>query len=702
MTPETRQKSSFALRLIRRVLLFFLLPLCLLTGSAFLYLRHRYPPEKIREELAAALTRRSGFSVTVGEVDYTWTGHIRIAHLCLRNAQMKDTRCTIDAHQLELDVSLFALLQRRTELRSVRIQDLKVQLFEEVREDVGKKNRVVLRSFDRATSAQPVTNDANGSTALLAALEISQGELVRDMPLAPLPRGRSRFALQYRGGQNATLTTRIFFDNGGEASIAFSGEGNLPAIATAIMKSRDLPTASLSGKVTCTHCPLDSIDRRLTSVSGGAGFTLNDQKLLVETQAATIGIVALPGADFSLNAKLPLQLKDFTVSDASGTLNRPGLAIQFAHLNTGMHGTRADFQLNADLAALNQPGLSGRLTGQGRIDQGKAAADLSITAFSLAAGRGMTITSAAFKAKALGEILSVARQPFALNGQAFTATLTVARSAGIQKVNGTLDFPELDLSPAAPEAQGSGNAAARRAVDITVRLKAGQFRYGKWRLAALAGNVTYNQQGLDIDEAEAVFAKGQIRFAYKRPLSGAQKLRFEAQGLQAQALSESLELPAKIYGPLNASANFSFEGDNMEAFRRSASGSLTMSLGRGKVKDSFVQKGVLTGPLHKLEEKFADIEFASANLDARFVTGVMTIKKLHFDAEEWNVLFKAEADATGKGRAALDFRFRQSFVENAANPLHLGISSRKDGDFYDLPFACRGNVFSAACYKQNW
>ncbi|HRP70118.1 MAG TPA: hypothetical protein PLY93_11350, partial [Turneriella sp.] len=62
----------------------------------------------------------------------------------------------------------------------------------------------------------------------------------------------------------------------------------------------------------------------------------------------------------------------------------------------------------------------------------------------------------------------------------------------------------------------------------------------------------------------------------------------------------------------------------------------------------------------------------------------------------------AEANRAGEGKAALEFKFRPSFVENVANPLLLGIENRKEGEFHDLPFACRGNVFSGNCYKQNW
>jgi AsmA protein len=151
-----------------------------------------------------------------------------------------------------------------------------------------------------------------------------------------------------------------------------------------------------------------------------------------------------------------------------------------------------------------------------------------------------------------------------------------------------------------------------------------------------------------------------------------------------------------------AAERLSFTGNSLDSLLQTGNGQMSLRLGRGKIRDSFLQKGVLSGPLHKLEEKFSDIEFASAQAELRLNPNKIQVQKFYFDAEEWHVTYRAEADAQWQGKAALTLRFRSSFVENVANPLHLGISDRQDGDFYDLPFACRGAVLSGDCYKKNW
>jgi hypothetical protein len=160
-----------------------------------------------------------------------------------------------------------------------------------------------------------------------------------------------------------------------------------------------------------------------------------------------------------------------------------------------------------------------------------------------------------------------------------------------------------------------------------------------------------------------------------------------------------LSLKARIFGEVNLDATLSATG---AIEQQNLTGPVSFRIGRGKIKDSFLQKGILTGPLHKLEDKFSDIEFVSGMADLTLNHGAISIRKLYFDADEWSISLRAEADKDLQGKAALDFRFRESFIANVANPLHLGIEGRKEGEYYELPFACRGNIASGSCYQQNW
>lgn len=677
--------------------------------ATLLYLRKNFPPEKIRSELEAQLTRRSGFDVHITEVDFTWSGRVKIGSICARNAEMKSERCFMLAERITLEVEILPLLSKKLEIKAVRVAALALHLFEEV--SVAKGGlKTVLHSWDaKKTVAAEPAQGPDSSSLSVAQVSIESGELVRDVALPLLPPGRTRFTLGYRAGRPSLLESTVFFPQQGEAKLILQTEAvNFTAAMLQLVRKRQWgEKAPLDGRLQCKACPLDTLDARLKMLTGNVQLNLAGSALSAESKDAQLSLSAPVSGEFQLTAKIPLQLSDFSVLGAEVSLAKPGLAVTLHQLNrqqaTGMN---ANFTLAAELSALAAgTGISGHLNGGGQILRSVPSGTFTVTGFSYPLRPKLVVSSPRFNAAISGETTAIREQAFKLNDSPFTASLNLLRAGNSTKLSGTVAFPSLDIS-ALTEADGekpqTANAGSGSKADIALRLSVGELRAGKWRLNQFKGDLAINTAGLKIENASAGLAQGRLQFNYRRERDGQQSLQLQAQGLKSQVISENLSLPGTVYGILNTTAALRFSGESAENIRRTLSGTLNADLGRGKIKNSFLQKGILTGPLHKLEDKFSDIEFASGSIDARFSTGAIEIKKLWFDAEEWNAQLRAEANLEGQGKAALNFRFRSSFVENAANPLHLGIGSRKEGDFYDLPFACRGNVFSGACYKQNW
>lgn len=677
--------------------------------ATLFYLRKTFPPEKIQQELEVQLSRRSGFAVKITGLDFTWTGRVKIGSICARNTEMKSERCFVRAENLTLEVGLLPLLSKRLEIKAVRIASLAIHLFEEATLDKGGL-KTVLHSWDtkKAAVAEPVqVNDTSAFS--IAEVAVEKGEFVRDVVLPPLPAGQTRFSLSYRAGRPVLFESTVFFAQQGEAKLSLTTETNnfAAALLQLARKRQWSPDSALNGKLQCKGCPLDAVDHRFKILTGNVQLHLQGSDLLLESKDVILSLSSPVSGEFQTTAKLPVQLADFSLLNADVALAKPGLSLSLNKLSRQpATGLSADFALNAELSALGAgSGISGHLNGGGQLRRSVPAGTFTVTGFSYPVRSKLVVSSARFIAGLTGDTVSVKDQAFRLNESPFTASLNILRGAAGTRLSGSVDFPLLDITAlTAPEGepnQASG-AAGTGSPNITLRLSVSELRTGKWKIAQFRGDLVQNATGMQLENAGGIVAGGRLQFNYRRPGQGAQSLRLQAQALKAQTISENLALPGTVYGTLNTSANLQFTGSSTEDIRRSLTGSLTADLGRGKIKNSFLQKGILTGPLHKLEDKFSDIEFASGSIDARFSAGAIEIKKLWFDAEEWNAQLRAEADAEGQGKAALSFRFRSSFVENAANPLHLGIGSRKEGDFYDLPFACRGNVFSGACYKQNW
>jgi len=180
------------------------------------------------------------------------------------------------------------------------------------------------------------------------------------------------------------------------------------------------------------------------------------------------------------------------------------------------------------------------------------------------------------------------------------------------------------------------------------------------------------------------------------------KLKASLNQLKLAEVSNFLKFQAQAHGTLNGRAQLETSGKNIEEYKSKLSGELRADVGRGKIKNSFFQKGILSGPLYKIEEKLIDVEFKELQIELGFVPGKIALRKVFFDAEEWQVKLRAESDWNYQGKSALDIHFNTTFIENIANPAMLGIADRLDGSVYHLPFGCRGNVLSGSCYQKNW
>ncbi|HRP70025.1 MAG TPA: AsmA-like C-terminal region-containing protein, partial [Turneriella sp.] len=167
----------------------------------------------------------------------------------------------------------------------------------------------------------------------------------------------------------------------------------------------------------------------------------------------------------------------------------------------------------------------------------------------------------------------------------------------------------------------------------------------KWPIENLSLRLGATSSTLSVENLSMVLARGTINATYiLNRQTKVQNLKLSASHIKAQDLSALFSLKTTVFGNVTAAGQLSFAGFNAESIGKSLSGNLSLQIGRGKIKDSFFQKGIFTGPLYKLEQKFSDIEFASGTADVLFSQGNIHARKVFFDAEEWNVKLRAEAN----------------------------------------------------------
>jgi hypothetical protein len=347
---------------------------------------------------------------------------------------------------------------------------------------------------------------------------------------------------------------------------------------------------------------------------------------------------------------------------------------------------------------------------QAKLRNRLLSASFSLKKFAATSAR-LTVTAERLYGTLSGSRIAVMKQKVVLSGNPAEVTLEAETGSRPVSLRGSVVFGELNLDALMASGKSAGasqgppqhaTGSSSAPVKASIQLSASAMHLGKLRTGPLRAQVYSDGNTTEVSSWQVDFGQGRMNGSYKRLADGKQDLAFRVAAVKAQNLNALLGFKATVYGTIDADGRLSFTGNSLDSLLQTGNGQMSLRLGRGKIRDSFLQKGVLSGPLHKLEEKFSDIEFSSAQAELRLNPNKIQVQKFYFDAEEWHVTYRAEANAQWQGKAALTFRFRSSFVENVANPLHLGISDRKDGDFYDLPFACRGAVLNGDCYKKNW
>lgn len=702
-------------RLVRALLVLVLLVTAALAGGIF-YLKSRISPERISLEASALLRRKFGFALSVGELRLTWSGNAELRRICVRNEAMQSPRCLFSADIVQLDLRLLPLLRRQLEIRGALLENCELNLFTELAQSAdGKK---VTHGSWQGQMPAAVPDNAQAATASpmflkLDNLTIRNAVIAHEAQVLPIPLGKTELSLDLRSaGERLALRAQLPDGSRLTAELQLKMANFLETARLVVAGPRLADSDSVKGVVECERCNLSGLDHRAGILTGRMQLNASATELRVDGEGVQVTTHNAYAPTLTWSGHAVLALPALYPAAGEGKLSGQGFNVQYRRLaGSPKTGIEAEFSAEADLAQLPAAsGVKGAAFVQGRLQNRALSASFSLRGFATAAP-GFPVSAERLDGSLLGSRIRLSKQAVTMAGNTAEVSLSADTAVTPIPLEGTMAFAQLNLDafagrdrPAATQAsqtRGQKIPAISR-VKANVQLSAGALLLGKLKTGPLRAQLYTDGLTTEAKSLQVELGKGRIQGSYLKQADGAQNFSFRAAGVKAQDLNALMGFKATIYGTIDADGWLGFTGSSVDSVLKTGTGQFSLRLGRGKIRDSFLQKGVLSGPLHKLEEKFSDIEFASAQAEVRLNPNKIQVQKFYFDAEEWNVTYRAEADADWQGKSALTLRFRSSFVENVANPLHLGISDRKDGDFYDLPFACRGAVLSGDCYKKNW
>lgn len=680
------------------------------------YLKKELSPERVSSELTKLLDGR-GFIVETHDFRFTWSGNFELSNICIRHKEILSKRCTFSAGRIFLDLKLLALLKKKIIVQGVTVVDSDLNFFTEEVVEQGKKNLV--ESW-RVLSPTPHENVAASSQSDTPQIElknirIERGRLHHEARVLPWPLGETAYALQVAQGRSIDASATLPDKSTVRLEINPRFE-NLTEILVRLFSGKPWNAQdAFAGKVELEKWDISPWVSRAQTVSGKFVFEMKDASLTLMTENATLMTRIPYAAACSWKGSIVLSFPHFTLQGGEGTVRIPAGSFAYRSLREGDAGISLKFSGDFNLASFAKGMAEGNFSIQGEVQNSQVNASWSAKNLSVKNGEvqiGAPTLAGVWK----NSIVSLTRQNLTINGLDASASLTANLSAAPPTVVGNIRWGVLDLKKFLNPSQASSvnnksaennksgiaeEAPQRGGVSLDIKMDGKALRYANFTSHAWSAKVQKTQNGFAVRNVNVAVGRGWFQGEWV--VSGnTHTVFFKVNGVETQALKPLFESKATVYAPLTAQGRVAFSGKSLSALVQTGVGEVSLKLGRGKIRDSFFQKGIFTGPLHKLEQKFTDVEFASLSAQAKLRGGKVQIDKIFLDAEEFQLSLRAEANSDAVGKAALHFRFNPSFIENVANPLYLGITERKEGEFYDLPFACRGDVLKSACYVKNW
>ena len=178
---------------------------------------------------------------------------------------------------------------------------------------------------------------------------------------------------------------------------------------------------------------------------------------------------------------------------------------------------------------------------------------------------------------------------------------------------------------------------------------------------------------------------------------------FQVKRLKINKLIDFFDVEDKVYASFNGSLKGVMHGTDFKSLTRSLKATLDLKTSTGKLVNTFLQGGLLNGPLGPLEKKLRHLEFSEFSADVKALKGKIYVEKANLSnpALQLNVTGKFDWNLVGDGYMKL--KFTNDFIEDIAVPARLSILDHYYNGWYQLPFSCiQENIRKLSCWEPDW
>ena len=221
----------------------------------------------------------------------------------------------------------------------------------------------------------------------------------------------------------------------------------------------------------------------------------------------------------------------------------------------------------------------------------------------------------------------------------------------------------------------------------------------------LKASLDFEGKKITLNPLDLSLAQGSLKGKYQLVLGKTPRhyFSFQIKQFKANRLIDFFDIKDKIYASFNGSLKGTMRGADFASLTKSLEATLNLKTSTGKLVNTFLQGGLLNGPLGSLERKLYRLEFSEFSADAEASEGEIYVErvKLRSSDLELNVIGKFDWNLFGNGY--MNLKFTNSFIENVAAPARLGILNNYQNGWYQLPFSCiQENIRKLNCWEPDW
>ncbi len=240
-------------------------------------------------------------------------------------------------------------------------------------------------------------------------------------------------------------------------------------------------------------------------------------------------------------------------------------------------------------------------------------------------------------------------------------------------------------------------------VDISGNISIDKLFFEKYAFTGLKANFGTSRKQLSFNTFTAkcfggeISGKGVIDFS-KKAVDVEAAITFEK--IKVQQIAESNEkIKNRFFGTAHGKSEFSFragkEGESMKTMK----GKLEFTIANGKLVDTGLQNG-LGAALSEMKYKLKDLEFSRISGNFSILGNNYYVNQFEFIAPDVRLKLEGYFDKELDGDMKLNLEFNKNFIQDVPNPALLQLNKYKQGAWYIIPFAMKGNITKSENYRR--